>query len=234
MTETISDLMEYLAERGAPYDIPADDLLAAIPESAREPKLAYEFMQLKDISHIEPLSKGGATAGDNWVLEDSSVNRARGAETMTQTEQNTAELDGIRDAQSLRHDAMVDRTVATAVGGITATAAIATVGLPLAALAAGVVAGIRFIEDDCKRIDNICDKISQWKLTGESWLVVKHLNGVLTKDTFPEGKTDMEELHWFVTKIVNRTPMNNFVRTHALRIVHKDGRIEIIKLSAFK
>ena len=69
MTETFSDLMEYLAERGAPYDIPADDLLASIPESAREPKLAYQFMQLKDISHIEPLSRGGPTAGDNGFLK---------------------------------------------------------------------------------------------------------------------------------------------------------------------
>jgi len=151
MTETFSDLMEYLAERGAPYDIPADDLLAAIPESAREPKLAFEFMQLKDISHIEPLSKGGATAGDNWVLEDSSVNRARGAETMTQTEQNTAELDGIRDAQSLRQDLMVDRTIASATGALTAGVAVATVGLPVAAVVAGAVALGRWLDSDLKR-----------------------------------------------------------------------------------
>ena len=149
MTETISDLMEYLAERGAPYDIPADDLLAAIPESAREPKLAYEFMQLKDISHIEPLSKGGATAGDNWVLEDSSVNRARGAETMTQTEQNTAELDGIRDAQSLRHEEYCSYCCRRHY----CHRSYCYRWSSLAALAR--CCSWHSIEDDCKRIDNI-------------------------------------------------------------------------------
>ena len=102
MVETTFELMEYLTDRGAPYGISAGELYEAIPENARSPKVAYEFMQLKDISHIEPLSKGGEPAGDNWVLEDSSVNRSRGAQTMTEQELETAEADGKADANALR------------------------------------------------------------------------------------------------------------------------------------
>ena len=58
-------------------------------------------MQLKDISHIKPLSQGGNPAGDNWLLEDSSVNRARGAETMTSSEIVAAQADNIIDCQQL-------------------------------------------------------------------------------------------------------------------------------------
>ena len=101
MIETAFELMEYLAERGAPYGIPAEDILEQIPESARSPKVAYEYMQLKDISHIEPLSQGGEPAGDNWLLEDSSVNRARGAETMSDEEVRQAKADGEADATKL-------------------------------------------------------------------------------------------------------------------------------------
>ena len=102
MVETTFELMEYLTDRGAPYGISAGELFESIPENARSPKVAYEYMQLKDISHIEPLSKGGEPAGDNWVLEDSSVNRARGAETMTEQEIEAAEADGKADARMLR------------------------------------------------------------------------------------------------------------------------------------
>ena len=107
MVETTFELMEYLTDRGAPYGISAGELYEAIPANARSPKVAYEFMQLKDISHIEPLSKGGEPAGDNWVLEDSSVNRSRGAETMTDEEVATAEADGKADADALRKAILV-------------------------------------------------------------------------------------------------------------------------------
>lgn len=101
MVETAFELMEYLAQRGAPYDISAEELLQQIPENVRAPKLAYEYMQLKDISHIEPLSLGGESAGDNWLLEDSSPNRARGAQVMTEAEQQAAALDAQSDADRL-------------------------------------------------------------------------------------------------------------------------------------
>ena len=122
MVETVFELMEYLTDRGAPYGISAGELYESIPENAREPKVAYEFMQLKDISHIEPLSKGGQPAGDNWLLEDSSVNRSRGAETMTPDEINTAQADNIIDGKKIA------KAVLTG-GAITTGGAIAEVAL---------------------------------------------------------------------------------------------------------
>lgn len=104
MVETTFELMEYLAERGAPYGISDMEIYQQIPLDARSPQLAYEYMQQKDISHIEPLSKGGDPAGDNWMLEDSDVNRARGAETMTASEQRVAEADGLEDAKRMKED----------------------------------------------------------------------------------------------------------------------------------
>lgn len=134
MVDTAFELMEYLANRGAPYGISAEELLAQIPESARAPKTAYEFMQLKDISHIEPLSKGGNPAGDNWLLEDSSVNRSRGAETMTEAEIVTANHDSIVDARKLAK--------ATLVGGaLTTGGAVADVALSAGGAAAEAVVG---------------------------------------------------------------------------------------------
>ena len=61
--------MDYLDQRGAPYRIAGQDILSAIPESAQTPKLADEFMQLKDISHKEALSLGGDPSGSNWLLD---------------------------------------------------------------------------------------------------------------------------------------------------------------------
>lgn len=101
MIETFVELMEYLDDRGAKYGIEGIEIYNEIPIEAREPQVAYEYMQQKDISHIEPLSKGGERAGDNWFLEDSDVNRSRGAETATEAEQATAEADGKQDAQQL-------------------------------------------------------------------------------------------------------------------------------------
>jgi hypothetical protein len=115
MIDTLPELMEYLDMRGGKYGIDALDLFNSIPESAREPELAYEFMQMKDISHIQPLSQGGDPAGDNWVLEDSSVNRSRGAEPMTATEQATAQADAHSDADQLKRAAKLG--AALALGG---------------------------------------------------------------------------------------------------------------------
>lgn len=101
MIDTFVELLEYLDDRGAKYGIEGIEIYKEIPFEARDPQVAYEYMQLKDISHIEPLSKGGDPAGDNWFLEDSEVNRARGAETATEAEQAAAEADGKRDASQL-------------------------------------------------------------------------------------------------------------------------------------
>jgi hypothetical protein len=123
MIETIDQLMDYLDMRGAKYGIDGSELFAAIPESAREPKLAYEFMQLKDISHKVPLSKGGHPAEDNWILEDSSVNRSRGDSTMTKDEEATAATDANADAQMLKRGAggAVGAAAVPVAGAIAAT-----------------------------------------------------------------------------------------------------------------
>ena len=102
MVDTLFELMEYLDDRGQPYGITGQEIYDQIPKSARTPKVAYEFMQQKDISHIEPLSKGGDPAGDNWILEDSSVNRSRGAQTMTDQEVAAAEADNDADAKVIK------------------------------------------------------------------------------------------------------------------------------------
>ena len=137
MVDTAFELMEYLTERGAPYGISAEELLTQIPESARSPKVAYEFMQLKDISHIEPLSKGGNPAGDNWLLEDSSVNRSRGAETMTEGEIVAANNDSIVDARKLTKAALAGGAIAT--GGAVADVALAAGGAAAEAVVGEVV-----------------------------------------------------------------------------------------------
>ena len=123
MVETAFELMEYLSQRGAPYGISADQLLDAIPENARQPQVAYEFMKLKDISHIQPLSEGGNPAGDNWLLEDSSVNRGRGADTMTVVEQHAAIEDNIFDGKVLAKAAMTGGALAA--GGMATEAVVA-------------------------------------------------------------------------------------------------------------
>ena len=101
MIDTFVELMEYLDDRGAKYGIEGIDIYNEIPIEARDPEVAYAYMQQKDISHIEPLSKGGERAGDNWFLEDSDFNRSRGAETATEAEQAEAKADGHRDAKQL-------------------------------------------------------------------------------------------------------------------------------------
>ena len=139
MIDTLPELMEYLEMRGDKYGIPATELLEAIPEDARTPEVAYEYMQEKDISHKVPLSKGGESAGDNWILEDSSVNRSRGAETMTTEEEATAHADGEADAKRLSDEAMQVGKVILVGGGMTAGSSIVE-GAVFAGQAAGTIA----------------------------------------------------------------------------------------------
>ena len=116
MIDTMVELMDYLEMRGDKYGIDAEDILDEIPAPIRhDPELAYDYMQMKDISHKVPLSKGGDPAGDNWILEDSSVNRSRGAETMTEQEERTAEADGKADARKLKSGVLLGSGLA--IGG---------------------------------------------------------------------------------------------------------------------
>ena len=126
--------MDYLADRGSYYGISPHELYEAIPESARTPEVAYEYMTQKDISHKIPLSEGGERAGDNWILEDSSVNRSRGAETMTPEEEATAHADAQHDADHISSKHLMKMAVSG--GGLAAGGAVVE-----AAVLAGQVAG---------------------------------------------------------------------------------------------
>jgi len=116
MIDTAVELVEYLAERGEKYGIAPEELYEAIPADAKDPEVAYAYMQEKDISHKVPLSQGGEPAGDNWILEDSDVNRKRGAEVMTAEEIDAAEVDGNADAKRLLKTAAAGATLAA--GGV--------------------------------------------------------------------------------------------------------------------
>ena len=139
MIDTLPELMEYLEMRGDKYGIPAEELLDAIPEDARTPEVAYKYMQEKDISHKVPLSEGGDPAGDNWILEDSSVNRARGAETMTAEEEAAAHADGEADARRLADEAKKVGKVVILGGAMTGGSSIVE-GAIVAGQAAGTIA----------------------------------------------------------------------------------------------
>lgn len=134
MIDTLPELMDYLSDRGSYYGISAHELYEAIPESARTPEVAYEYMTQKDISHKVPLSQGGERAGDNWILEDSSVNRSRGAETMTPEEEATAHADAQHDADHISSKHLMKMAVSG--GGLAAGGAVVE-----AAVLAGQVAG---------------------------------------------------------------------------------------------
>ena len=143
MINTLPELLEYLEGRGDKYGISAQELMDAIPESAREPKLAYEFMQQKDISHKIPLSKGGNPAGDNWILEDSSVNRARGNDIMTTTEEVVAHVDNHADALRMNVVTPIMAGAGLATGGLVVEGA--TTAGALAGTAAVAAAEATFV-----------------------------------------------------------------------------------------
>lgn len=134
MIDTLPELFDYLNDRGARYGISGEELFHAIPESAREPSVAYEFMQMKDISHKVPLSEGGHPSSDNWILEDSSVNRARGAQTMSPEEERTAAADAIDDADKLK---VADLAKMAMVGGALTSGSTIVEGAVLAGQIAG-------------------------------------------------------------------------------------------------
>ena len=162
--DTMPELMEYLEMRGGKYGIPAQDLFNAMPVDAQaSPEAAYAFASNKDISHIKPTSKGGDTAGDNWLWEDASNNRSRKDQTMSDHEQTQAKADNVRDAKIARNALLgvgtytaaniaIDALTATAVGGATVAleAAIASVVVPTVCVGAVVGGGVWFLNRKIK------------------------------------------------------------------------------------
>lgn len=135
MIDTFSELMDYLHDRGSKYGISAFEIYEEIPENVRDPESAYDYMQMKDISHKVPLSKGGDPAGDNWILEDSDVNRARGAENMSPEEEETARQDAQDDADRISGKQLLKAAVIG--GALTSGGAVVEGAVAVGQLAAG-------------------------------------------------------------------------------------------------
>ncbi len=90
-----------LETRAARYGGTVGDILSETPRCLWDSPTELEmFWEDRDLSHIFPQSTHPELA-DVWtniVAEDSSINRARGAEVMTQEELELAELDNQVDA----------------------------------------------------------------------------------------------------------------------------------------
>ena len=94
------ELQTYLIGRGGQYSISATDLIRKIPKNLLDnPDDIMTFLRSKDISHIHATSEGGSPNDFyNWIFEDPSVNRSRGADFMENHEIFEAELDNNIDA----------------------------------------------------------------------------------------------------------------------------------------
>lgn len=98
---TVEDVVDRLESRAANHDMTVENLLEKMPFNVVDDhKEVNAWLDEKDISHKLPTSTHPELRNDpnNWVWEDSSVNRARGDEPMTDLEVIQAELDGYEDA----------------------------------------------------------------------------------------------------------------------------------------
>ena len=99
---TVDDVISRLDSRGNNHGLEVEDLLQKIPTNVVDCyKEVNEWLDIKDISHIQPSSTHPHLQSDpgNWVWEDSGVNRARGGVPMTEAEVLTAQIDNQLDAQ---------------------------------------------------------------------------------------------------------------------------------------
>ena len=104
---TIDSVTDYLTGRAANYGGTLGDILDKTPVSLWDnPDELMAFWEDRDLSHIMPQSTHPHLAHDwdNIVAEDSSLNRARGAEEMTDGEIAAAELDADFDATMIDAD----------------------------------------------------------------------------------------------------------------------------------
>jgi len=109
---TLDDVIASMEARGANHDIPLEDMVAKLPPSVDTLPELTEWLDTKDISHIKPVSTHPHLVNDpdNWVWEDSDVNRARGAEIMSDAELIAAQIDNLEDAERLQvlYDPTID------------------------------------------------------------------------------------------------------------------------------
>lgn len=97
---------DILSGRAAKYGGDLADILERTPEHLWDsPSELLAFWEQKDLSHVFPQSTHPDLANDwdNIVPEDASVNRARGAEVMTEQEIDTAAADAEFDASIIEN-----------------------------------------------------------------------------------------------------------------------------------
>ena len=95
-TYTLSEATDYLQSRAELYGGDISDILNRTPVSCWDnPDELVEFWEGRDLSHIYPRSTHPwlAEDWDNIIAEDPGVNRARGAEVMTPSEEMIADHD---------------------------------------------------------------------------------------------------------------------------------------------
>ena len=100
-TLTAESVAQTLTERAELYGGTLGDILSCTPVCIWDsPNELLTFWEGKDLSHIQSQSKFPELANEwtNIVPEDPGPNRARGSETMTETEIDIALLDSAVDA----------------------------------------------------------------------------------------------------------------------------------------
>ncbi len=105
--ETVNDVISRLEMRAANHDMTVGDLLDKIPDNVVDSHTEVnDWLDQKDISHKIPTSVAPDLRNDpdNWMWEDSTVNRARQDEIMTDLEATTAQLDNSADASLIDGD----------------------------------------------------------------------------------------------------------------------------------
>lgn len=115
-----SDLVDYYQRAGNEYrDMAgAEALWQTVPHPIRMAgtDVLREFHEERDWSHIAPRSLGGSDSASNGIFEMESLNRARGAVTMTGEEHALAQLDNFIEAVKSAGNLTIDMVLLTALG----------------------------------------------------------------------------------------------------------------------
>ena len=118
----------------------------------------------RDISRIEPGVEGGEYTHDNTIMEDSSINRARGGETMTETEYVEAVEANSVDAELIDGaSSAVDTLVSTSAES---SDILATASEALSDLIAPVIATVVVSKHVASQFDEPKDKLAWGSLAG--------------------------------------------------------------------
>ena len=108
--------------RGGSRDLAgAEAVWETIPHTIRMagPEAVITLLEDKEWSHIVAHSRGGSDSASNGIFEDVSINRARGAETMTSEElgvaQQALQMEELRQAVELTAAVMIPAALVTSV-----------------------------------------------------------------------------------------------------------------------